>query len=440
MLAAIATVFTPAFLVTGTTVMSDMLSIALWVWAVYFWVRGLDDESTASLVAAGLLITASTLTKYPGMNLIPLLGAYALVCRKSIKFWAPWLVLPIVLLLVYQLVTGQMYGHGLLFAAATYSGQIRAKVSTGFVLKGAVGLSFAGGSMITALFFSPLVWRKKCLAVLGALFVIFIMILLAVGSFTKFRLTTDVGAVRWSLIVQAAAFMLAGVSILAMAISDAARRRDPASVLLLLWVAGTFVFSAFVNWSINARTMMPMAPAVSILIARHLEARWADKGGVRIWAPLVPALVVSLMVTCADYSLAGAARHAARSLHAKYSELGRTAGRGLWFQGHWGFQYYVQLSGGRIIDWKSSRIRRGDIVVIPINNYDIDILPMNELGFVEKLDLPLFSGAATMYEPYGAGFYSSLGGPLPYAFGTGFEDSYLVMYAKDDLELKLKRD
>jgi len=271
---------------------------------------------------------------------------------------------------------------------------------------------------------------------MAALLTVFFLILLKAGGFSVLEFTGPDGATRWWLVIQAAVFMLAGVNLLALALSDTARRRDLPSVLLLLWVLGTFVFSAFVNWSVNVRTMMPMAPAVGIIIARRLEDRWNGRVRITAWAPLLPALVVSLMVTWADYSLANAVRHAARSIYARYSLQSEGSGRGLWFQGHWGFQHYVERAGGRIIDWKASRIRQGDIVVIPVNNYDIDILPMGSLALVERVDIPLFSGVATMYEPSGAGFYSSRGGPLPYAFGTGFEDTYLIMYAKEDLVLK----
>lgn len=435
-LAALATVLTPVYLVSGTTLMADMLTLAFWVWAVYFWVRGLDTGAAASLAASGLLVAAATLTKYPGMSLIPLLLAYALISRRRFALWAPWIALPVVLLALYQWATYEMYGQGLLFAAASYAGEIRQKVSSGFLLKGALGLSFAGGSYITALFFAPFIWRGRILAAMAALPAVFFLILMKAGGLPVLEFTGPDGAAGWWLAAQAAVFMLAGVNLLALPLTDTARRRDLPSMLLLLWVLGTFVFSAFVNWAVNVRTMMPMAPAVGILIARGLEDRWAGRVKLIAWAPLIPALFVSLMVTLADYSLAHAARHAAQSIYARYSVQTGKSGSGLWFQGHWGFQHYVERAGGRIIDWKASRIRQGDIVVIPVNNYDIDILPMGSLAFVEQVDIPLFSGAATMYEPAGAAFYSSRGGPLPYAFGRVFEDTYLIMYAKEDLVLK----
>ncbi len=430
--AALATVLTPVYLLSGTTIMADMLTLAFWVWAVLLWVRGLERQDTITLAASGLLVAAATLTKYPGGNLIPLLLAYAVFSGRRLRLWAPWIILPVIILALYQWATKGMYGQGLFFAAASYAGDIRAKASAGYPVKGLIGLSFAGGCYITALFFAPLVWRWKALVAGVALFLAVFFLLLYAGGFGGLELAGP----RWGLAFQAAVFITAGTGVLALAFSDILKERDNPSLLLFLWVLGTFVFSSFVNWSINGRTMMPMAPAVGILLMRALERRFEGRMNIAAFAPLAPALVVSVMVAWGDYSLANSAREAARGIYSKYSAKSAEAGVGLWFQGHWGLQHYAERAGGRIIDWKSSRIMRGDIVVIPLNNYDIEILPMDRLGLVEEASFPLVAGAATMYPPSGASFYSSRGGPLPYVFGSGFKEIYFVMYAKEDLMLK----
>src|SRR5438477_9023337 len=43
LLATLVAVFTPVFLVSSTTVMCDVLLLALWVWAVVFWVEGMQQ-------------------------------------------------------------------------------------------------------------------------------------------------------------------------------------------------------------------------------------------------------------------------------------------------------------------------------------------------------------------------------------------------------------
>ena len=56
--------------------MCDVLMLAFWVWAVVFWVEGMERDDFWRLPAAGLLIALAALTKYFGACLIPLLAVY----------------------------------------------------------------------------------------------------------------------------------------------------------------------------------------------------------------------------------------------------------------------------------------------------------------------------------------------------------------------------
>jgi hypothetical protein len=70
---------------------------------------------------------------------------------------------------------------------------------------------------------------------------------------------------------QLALFIACGASVLALAAVDVWKRRDADSLLLALWVLGTFVFTAFLNWTVNARSVLPLNPAAGILLARRLD-------------------------------------------------------------------------------------------------------------------------------------------------------------------------
>ena len=49
LLAAAAVLFTPIFLVSANTVMSDVLMLAFWIWALVFWVEGLEQNRSAKI-------------------------------------------------------------------------------------------------------------------------------------------------------------------------------------------------------------------------------------------------------------------------------------------------------------------------------------------------------------------------------------------------------
>ena len=90
-----------------------------------------------------------------------------------------------------------------------------------------------------------------------------------------------------------------------------------------------------------------MAPAAGILLVRRIEQRALPfKRYSTLFWPLVPAVFVALLVTWADYGLANSARSAVEKIYATYIKEQRP----LWFQGHWGFQYYMELRGAKIAE------------------------------------------------------------------------------------------
>ena len=77
---------------------------------------------------------------------------------------------------------------------------------------------------------------------------------------------------------QLALFIAGGLFTVALAVTDYWKSRSPDSLLLGLWVFGTFVFASLLNWTVNARSVLPLIPAAGILIVRRLEtsARCVD--------------------------------------------------------------------------------------------------------------------------------------------------------------------
>ena len=49
-LAALATLLTPAFLVSSTNIMCDIMMLSLWVWSLVFWVQGMKENKPLKLL------------------------------------------------------------------------------------------------------------------------------------------------------------------------------------------------------------------------------------------------------------------------------------------------------------------------------------------------------------------------------------------------------
>jgi hypothetical protein len=236
------------------------------------------------------------------------------------------------------------------------------------------------------------------------------------------------GNFSWPFAVQYYLFALAGISILVLAAFDLWSRKDADSLLLFLWIMGTFIFAGFLNWTVSARTVLPMSPAIGILVLRRAEQRKVLNGPILAkYAPLLfmPSLVVALSVTWADYKLADTSRSMAVEIHQRYKNYPGT----IWFQGHWGFQYYMEAAGGKAVDAEKSTIAPGDIMIIPGYNTNLDPLPADAFHLVHLYKVTPVSWLSTMNKFTGAGFYSSKWGPLPFALGAVPEEEYSVLLA-----------
>ena len=244
------------------------------------------------------------------------------------------------------------------------------------------------------------------------------------------KLTPHPLVAHWELIgSQLALFIAGGVFTLALAIADYLNRRDSDSLLLGLWVVGTFVFASILNWTVNARSVLPLIPAAAILIVRRLETMhnaWTRSLKLQVAVGLIVSGVLSIWVAGADTRLANLAREAAQSVRGRTSnEVGT-----LWYEGHWGFQYYMEQMGALPVDAQDFRIRPGDFVAVPENNARFAGFPPDaSFQKVAVLELPNPSGAALLNWQLGAGFYSSYWGPLPFAFGPAPPEHYVLVRA-----------
>lgn len=415
-IATLAAVVTPAFLVSSTNVMCDVLLVAFWVWAVELWIRGLESRRPSLLVLSGVLIALAALTKYFGLALVPLLFVDGLARTRKAGWWTASLLLPIVVLAGYQIWTRNLYGRGLLSDAATYSSLIRFRSGPLLSAKLVTGLSFAGGCLASVIFFGPGLWSARTLAlaaVSGAL------LTFAARGAAPAR---ELGTIGAGALVQFAVFAVAGAGVVALAAADVWPRRDADAILLALWVGGTLLFAVLFNWTVNARSILPAAPAVGILIARRLERRSGPFPARRVVTALGAAAALALCVAWADWRLADAARTAS----ARLASAGRAGGK-FWFEGHWGFQHSMEALGAHALDWRRSRLARGDLVAIPLNNVNVVALPADAVVYRAAMDFPVLPFLSTLTPRLGAGFYLDAWGPLPFAFGRVPPERYVLL-------------
>lgn len=432
LLAALCTLLSPGVLVSASSVMCDTMMLAFWVWAAYFWIEGLDSENNWLLVTSGLLTAVSALTKYFGVSLIPLLLVYTIVRYRRIRPQLLYLLIPVAAVFAYEFWTASLYGHGLLQGAAEFA-QSQQTVKRGSLLGMAlVGLSYAGGCSLLGLISAPLVWsRTQIIAGLIASG----MAGLAIGAGWLNTGWLDIvhnlgeaeqHSLRWFACGELILCITGGILIVGLAIKDFWEAKTADSVFLGLWVLGTFFFAAFVNWTVNGRSVLPLIPAAAILVSRRLDDRWvADERmlAVKVVVVLLISAGLSLWITAADSALANSERTAAALVYEKTHDKGGT----VWFVGHWGFQYYLESRGIAPLELSDPQAHSGDFVVIARNNSHFAKIMPSFIASQENVEVPLKSWATTISSDLGAGFYSSYWGPLPYVIGPVPVERYSII-------------
>jgi 4-amino-4-deoxy-L-arabinose transferase-like glycosyltransferase len=400
--AALLTLFAPAFFVSATSVMCDVMLLAFYVWSMELWIRGLDQKRWWLLALAMLFVSAAVLTKYFGITLLPLLAVYTLARDRRCWRQLLWFCFPIVAVAAYDFLSQAQYGHPLFVSAANYSREVAAKYKVPLPAQIFTGLAFVGGCIFSVAFFVPIRWRRL---LIGAAILLFLAL---VAAFYFFVPRQSYYPVNKALIcAEGAAFAAAGLGILALAPIDLWRKRDADSLHLCLWVIGTFLFSIFFNWSITARTILPMVPAVAILFARNFN--WGRPSSAH-WR-LIAAAGISLLLAASDFREARVVRKVTEVFRERFAaELGT-----VWFQSHWGFQYYFQQWGARPLNLARPEIYSGDVMLIPANNTGVVPLSSDRIFPIEELTFPSFPLFTTHAADTGAGFYSSVHGPLPWA-------------------------
>lgn len=417
--AAVLTLFAPVFLVSSTTIMCDVSMLALWVWSLIFWFDGVEKRSNRSLALAAVLVTLASLTKYFGISLIPLVAAWSIAKKRPARDWLAWLAVPLVTLVIYQFASSAVYGRGLLTGAVKVASLGRESTLSADVYSVIAGLAFTGGCLAAAVFFTPLLWGRR------ALFFGTVVSLFALGALCYVARNSFPVPLSGLESVQLLFWAAGGASVLALAVADVHLQKDADSLLLACWLVGTFFFATFCNWAVNGRSILPMAIPAGILVMRRLQQR--EKEGVvfswkRLLIPTFAGAGLAIWVSAADCIFAQVSKTAAQNVCAGY----KNDAHKLWFQGHWGFQYYMEQQGAAALDEDHININPGDYIAAPSHNSNVD--PISGSLFVrDTIALPIPGPMTTMNMRHGSGFYASVLGPLPFAVGSNWNETVKIL-------------
>ncbi len=429
MLASAATVLTPAFLVSGATVMTDVALVACYVWSMYAGARWVETGRAGWLAGTVVLISIAGLMKYYGVTAAGLVVVYALMKRVKPGPWLAAFVVPVLVLAAFFWWSWRLYGVNLLTIAADVAQDTNVRSGDALWYREIVAAVFVGGCFAPIAFFAPRYMRPLALLAAMAIAVAAATPVIREYSMLQLELGTPT-PYAWSMRLHLGAMALLGVLLVWLPVQDLLKKRDAASVVLSLWVLGALVFTTYINHLINARTLLPMVPALAILMARNVRATGAATGFRRAisFAPLASGAVLSMWVLLGDYAVAENGRYSAREA----AKRAAADGVQLYYSGLWGFQYYVQLEGARVFQvegdgWGDElhvRMQHGDLIAVSSDGRERWRPAPGEFEDAAFFAYPNRFGVATYHSADECGFYSHLAGILPYKFGLASREEY----------------
>jgi hypothetical protein len=214
-----------------------------------------------------------------------------------------------------------------------------------------------------------------------------------------------------------------GAVVLIDILADGWKRRDAVQVTLGLWLLVPFAPAPYSH--LPSKYLLAAAPAAAILLAREMALHN------RIWSRAILAgtvavgLAVGMAILRADEAFAGLGRRAAAELVGPNV----ASGHRVWFAGHWGFQWYAEQAGGRILTLTPPYPASGDLIVTSRNSEPgYAILEMLGAEYPRVSHLARLEdrkpGGRIMNVRLGAGFFSNAWGYLPWAWGDEPLDTF----------------
>jgi hypothetical protein len=364
---------TPAFIVNGNSLESDLPFLAFWLCSVALFVHAVDRESYAALAASAASAGLAALAAYQAIFLTPILAVFLWQKRRAwVAGWAAIFAAP-ALLAAWQI-----------WERST-SGALPASMLAGY---------------LSAYDFESLKRKTHAAAALIVHLGWIVSPLIVIVAIAR--------SWRWQWVIAAAA-----------ALGAAIYNPNPlfwicfaSGVWLLAWCFGRgflgswvvifFVCAVAVFFVGSARYLLPLAAPVAILLADAVPAPIAATG-------FVLQLCLALALAIVNYQHWGAYRDYASQF------LRDAASRRVWINGDWGFRWYLE-SGGALPLAKNQEIQPGEIVVT------------SELGNPLRPGAPLALLAQAEIAPRlplrlisldGQSVYSAGSGLLPFEISTG---------------------
>jgi hypothetical protein len=404
----------PAFLVSAATLMADVPSLALSLWGLVLWIEGTDADSPAARRLGAVLAGLAVVVKYTAVLGVAGLALYSVLVtdatrrrQQAVDLWPA--LLPAA---AWSLLTLATHGRNHLMDALTVGGG-GLDPNPGWVThRGIAFLTFVAATGVFPLVLAaPGLFQRRGLRLgLGAA-----LVGLLAGTATGWVWSPR--GVRPGAVALVGMLAALGALALLEAFREGLAGGDRDGRFLAAWIVLHVVYLWLWSWTIAARFVLPVLPALAILLARSLGARPGASRGGRAEMMLAGAALLALAVSAGVLRADGYAGEFYRRAVPQIAAQARAEGRRGLFVGAWGFQHYAERAGLARLNVDTPALVAGDIVLQPYYAANRE-LPRALAGRLERVaniaGPPPPLGIHTMNINAGAGFYSSVYGPLPF--------------------------
>ena len=316
---------TPAFVINGTSLESDLPFLAFWMLGVALFVTAVDRRSRLLLAAGAVALALAAMAAYQAIAAAPILAYYL---WERDRTWRPgWigvLVAPVIIVL-YQLYEKQSSGTVPATVLAGYF-QTYGLQQLANKLKNAAALTVHTGWILFPLL-AAVAFRKRWLFGIAAG---------AAGIFV------DANPLFW-----------VSFGIGAMVLASCVERRPE---FLKAWVLVFFAASLVIFFAGSARYLLPMAAPVVLLAVRDL--RWARPA-------FVLQLALSLALAAVNYQHWDGYRQFVNGFH------NQILSKRTWINGEW-VQFYVEADGGLPV-MLGQALRPGELLISSDLGYPVSV-------------------------------------------------------------------
>jgi hypothetical protein len=312
---------TPAFVINGNSLESDVPFLAFWLAAIALFIYERYAWSAGAAAVAAL-------AAYQTVLIAPVLWAWLLLHRNRRKSaWLATLAGPGVIILwqIYERVSSGALPAGVLAGyMQTYNLQAFAqKIKNAIALTGHTAWTVFPLLAIVAFRRGPK-WMYACAGVAAIAAAVY-----------------DPNPLFW-------ASCGIGVWILGWCTGHAGGANRDAK-FLAAWILIFFAAALAIFFAGSARYLLPIAAPVSILVARNAPRRW-------IWAGIAAQAAIVILLAIVNYQHWGGYREFAQQIQSDIAQH-RT-----WTNAEWGLRYYLEAEGARPVV-RGQSFRPDDLIV-----------------------------------------------------------------------------